>query len=165
MIDALTDIPNRRLFDMRIKDEWRRTCRNESWLSMLMLDIDKFKNYNDTYGHPQGDVLLQFVGKTLQANMKRSSDLAARLGGEEFGVLLPDTQMKGALAVAEHIRADIEAGVIMDTSTGNPTSITVSIGVTSLIPPKDGQISDFIQQADKNLYIAKTTGRNKVVAE
>jgi diguanylate cyclase (GGDEF)-like protein len=162
MIDALTDIPNRRFFDMRIKEEWRRTCRHKTSISMLMLDVDKFKDYNDTYGHPQGDHLLKFIARTLTENLHRPSDMAARLGGEEFAVLLGDTDTMGALKVAEAIRRAIEAGVV-NTPQGDPTSITVSIGIMTIVPTTEMEIADFIQQADKHLYIAKENGRNRVV--
>jgi diguanylate cyclase (GGDEF)-like protein len=162
MIDALTDIPNRRFFDMRIKEEWRRTCRHKSCMSILMLDVDQFKNYNDTYGHPQGDQLLKFIGRVLSNNLHRPSDMAARLGGEEFAVLLGDTDTTGAIKVAEAIRRDVETGVVF-TPQGEPTSITISIGVSTVIPTMEGEIGDFIQQADKYLYMAKETGRNRVV--
>jgi diguanylate cyclase (GGDEF)-like protein len=162
MIDALTDIPNRRFFDMRIKEEWRRTCRHKSSMSILMLDVDKFKDYNDTYGHPQGDQLLKFIGRVLMDNLHRPSDMAARLGGEEFAVLLGDTDMMGAVKIAEAIRRDVEGGIVY-TPQGEPTSITISVGVSTVIPTVDDEISDFIQQADKHLYIAKENGRNRVV--
>jgi diguanylate cyclase (GGDEF)-like protein len=162
MIDALTDIPNRRFFDMRIKEEWRRTCRHKSCMCILMLDGDQFKNYNDTDGHPQGDQLLKFIGRVLTNNLHRPSDMAARLGGEEFAVLLGDTDTTGAIKVAEAIRQDVETGVV-HTPQGDPTSITISIGVSTVIPTMEGEIADFIQQADKYLYIAKETGRNRVV--
>jgi diguanylate cyclase (GGDEF)-like protein len=133
---------------------------------MLMLDVDKFKNYNDTYGHPQGDLLLQFVGKTLIACLRRTSDMAARYGGDEFAVLLGDTDAAGAAVVAEQIRAAIEAGRVPrvgpDGSMAD-TSVTVSIGINALVPSLDAEMGDFVQGADQNLYIAKDTGRNRVV--
>jgi diguanylate cyclase (GGDEF)-like protein len=166
LIDALTELPNRRCFDSRIRDEWRRTWRRQSSLSILMLDVDKFKNYNDSYGHPQGDLLLQFVGKTLMACIHRPTDMAARMGGEEFAVILGDTSREGGVVVAENIRAAIEAGRVPYTDFEGvvcDTSVTVSIGVNSLVPGPELLIDEFIQRADKNLYIAKETGRNKVV--
>jgi diguanylate cyclase (GGDEF)-like protein len=131
-----------------------------------MLDVDKFKNYNDTYGHPQGDLLLQFVGKTLKSCIHRPTDMAARIGGEEFAVILADTDRNGALVVAEHIRAAIEAGRVPYTDVNGvvrDTSVTVSIGVNSLVPGPELLINEFIQGADRNLYTAKETGRNRVV--
>ncbi|MDR0400215.1 MAG: diguanylate cyclase [Treponema sp.] len=163
MIDPLTDIPNRRLFDMRIKEEWRRAYRHHSCLSMLMLDVDNFKRYNDTYGHPQGDQLLKFIGEVLMDNLHRPSDMAARLGGEEFAVLLGDTDITGAVKVAEDIRRDVGKGIV-PTPQGEPTSITISIGVGTIIPTIEGDFADLIQQADKYLYIAKENGRNRVVS-
>ncbi|MDR2746666.1 MAG: diguanylate cyclase [Treponema sp.] len=162
MIDALTDIPNRRFFDMRIKEEWRRACRHKTCMSMLMLDVDNFKKYNDTYGHPQGDRLLKFIGKVLQDNLHRPSDMAARLGGEEFAVLLGDTDTVGAIRVADAIRQDVEKGIV-PTPQGKPTSITISIGIGSILPVMDGDFMDLVQQADKYLYIAKESGRNRIV--
>jgi diguanylate cyclase (GGDEF)-like protein len=162
MIDALTDIPNRRFFDLRIKEEWRRTYRHKAAISMLMLDVDKFKNYNDTYGHPQGDQMLKFIARVLTENLHRPSDMAARLGGEEFAILLGDTDALGAAKVAEVIRRAVEVGIVY-TPQGEPTSITVSIGISTMIPTIDTEIADFIQEADKNLYIAKDRGRNQVV--
>ncbi|MDR2136307.1 MAG: diguanylate cyclase [Treponema sp.] len=161
MIDALTDIPNRRFFDMRIKEEWRRTYRHKSCMSILMLDLDNFKKYNDTYGHPQGDRLLKFIGKVLMDNLHRPSDMAARLGGEEFAVLLGDTDTAGAVKVAEAIRRDIESGIVY-TPEGEPTSITVSAGISSIVPAMNGDYMDLIQQADKYLYVAKENGRNRI---
>jgi diguanylate cyclase (GGDEF)-like protein len=162
MIDALTDIPNRRFFDMRIKEEWRRTYRHKSCMSMLMLDVDNFKIYNDTYGHPQGDQLLKFIGKVLMDNLHRPSDMAARLGGEEFAVLLGDTDTTGAVKVAEAIRRDVEKGIV-PTPQGEPTSITISIGIGSIVPTMEGDFMDLIQQADKYLYLAKEKGRNRIM--
>jgi diguanylate cyclase (GGDEF)-like protein len=162
MIDALTDIPNRRFFDMRIKEEWRRACRHKTCMSMLMLDVDNFKKYNDAYGHPQGDRLLKFIGRVLLDNLHRPSDMAARLGGEEFAVLLGDTDTVGAIRVAEAIRQDVEKGIVY-TPKGEPTSITISIGIGSIMPTMEGDFMDLVQLADKYLYIAKESGRNRIV--
>jgi diguanylate cyclase (GGDEF)-like protein len=167
LIDALTEIPNRRCFDMRIRDEWRRTWRRQSSLSILMLDVDKFKVYNDSYGHPQGDLLLQFVGKTLMSCIHRPTDMAARMGGEEFAVILGDTNRDGSAVVAENIRSGIEKGRVPYTDfegVVRDTSVTVSIGINSLVPGPELLIDEFIRNADKNLYIAKESGRNKVVS-
>jgi diguanylate cyclase (GGDEF)-like protein len=166
LIDALTELPNRRCFDIRIRDEWRRNWRRQSSLSILMLDVDKFKNYNDSYGHPQGDLLLRFVGKTLASCIHRPTDMAARMGGEEFAIILGDTNREGGIVVAEHIRASIEAGRVPYTDFEGvvyDTSVTVSIGVNSRVPGPELLIDEFIQKADKNLYIAKETGRNKII--
>jgi diguanylate cyclase (GGDEF)-like protein len=165
LTDVLTDIPNRRSFDARIRDEWRRTWRRQSPLSILMLDVDNFKQYNDTYGHPQGDKVLRFVGKTLQSCIHRPTDLAARIGGEEFAVILGDTDHTGARVVAENIRVAVETGRVPCADVNgvvSDTSVTVSIGINSVVPGPELQIDEFIRHADKNLYAAKESGRNRV---
>jgi diguanylate cyclase (GGDEF)-like protein len=107
--DPLTDIPNRRCFDDRLSIEWKRALREKLPIAFMMMDVDKFKNYNDTYGHPQGDLLLKALAKVLESAARRPADLAARLGGEEFGLLLPDATLEAAAVVAEKIRASVEA--------------------------------------------------------
>jgi diguanylate cyclase (GGDEF)-like protein len=162
LIDGLTNIPNRRSFDDRIEMEWRRAIREKMPLSFLMMDVDNFKSYNDTYGHPQGDILLQTISKIFTAAAMRPADLAARLGGEEFGVLLPDTDLESALVIAEKIRSNVET-VRISTANGEiMTNITISIGVVSLIPTEQATIRSFIAQADRNLYAAKNMGRNRI---
>ncbi|MDR2103133.1 MAG: diguanylate cyclase [Treponema sp.] len=164
LVDGLTDIPNRRCFDDRLALEWRRALRERRPLAFLMMDLDKFKTYNDTYGHPQGDLLLQTVARILSAAAKRAADLAARLGGEEFGLLLPDTHSEAARGIAENIRAEVEALRIPSAGGKVLTQITVSIGVISLIPNEKTSPEAFIAAADKNLYTAKKSGRNRVCA-
>ncbi|MDR2606807.1 MAG: diguanylate cyclase [Treponema sp.] len=164
MIDALTDIPNRRNFDIRVREEWRRETRTGSSLSMLMVDIDFFKHYNDTYGHPQGDILLRSLASLFTVHLKRPSDFVARLGGEEFAILLPGTNREGAAVMAEKIRAATEEMVVPVADQKKNTNITISIGVATLIPDKDTPVEELIEKADKNLYAAKSSGRNTVVA-
>jgi diguanylate cyclase (GGDEF)-like protein len=162
LIDGLTNIPNRRCFDDRIALEWRRAVREKSSLSFLMMDVDKFKNYNDTYGHPQGDTLLKTLAGIFAAAAKRSTDLAARLGGEEFGILLPETDQDAVLAVAERVRAAVEA-IRVPTADGETiTTATISIGAVSAIPDDKTSVKDFLALADQRLYTAKNTGRNRV---
>ena len=162
MKDQLTGIPNRRSFDNRLELEWNRAIREKEPISFLMLDIDKFKNYNDTFGHQQGDVALKTVAQTIKNSLNRSFDMAARWGGEEFAVLLPNTGMNGALKVGERIRTSMEKTVV---PCADPYGkmVTISIGVSSLIPSKDFLISGFIELADNGLYKAKEAGRNKVM--
>ncbi|MFP3155280.1 diguanylate cyclase [Lachnospiraceae bacterium ZAX-1] len=162
LFDPLTDIPNRRSFDNHIAIEWRRAIREKSPISFLMMDVDKFKSYNDTYGHPQGDVLLKTIAKIFTSVARRPSDLAARLGGEEFGVLLPDTELEGAFEIAEAIRTEVAATQIPLTEGAGMTSATISIGAISFMPKEGDEAKDFISKADEHLYTAKTTGRNKV---
>ena len=162
LIDALTKIANRRGFENRLNVEWSRAVRDKTLLSLLIMDIDKFKNYNDTYGHQQGDVALKSLAETASKALLRSVDFAARWGGEEFVVLLPGADFSGALAVAERIRKNMEDAVIL-TDDGVVTGITVSIGVNSIVPGQGCSAEDFIRKADQALYTAKETGRNKVV--
>jgi diguanylate cyclase (GGDEF)-like protein len=162
LIDPLTNIANRRSFDAHLEREWRNAVRKQSSLSLLMLDVDKFKAYNDTYGHPQGDILLKSLAGHIQAAARRPRDLAARIGGEEFVVLCPDTNHDGALDIAEHLRCAVEDSTV-PTIDDTPTSTTISIGVASLIPTETDRSPNFVELADKRLYAAKADGRNRVV--
>jgi len=161
MIDQLTDIPNRRSFDSRLNMEWKRAIREKTALSIFMIDVDKFKTYNDTYGHQQGDIVLQRAAEIFMSTIRRPGDFAARWGGEEFAVLLPVTDMDGAVKVAEQIRANVEKAVIPCTD-GGITKVTISLGVNSELPDNDKSLDGFISGADSALYTAKETGRNRI---
>jgi len=161
MTDTLTGLPNRRSFDERIGVEWNRAAREKEPLSMLMIDVDNFKHYNDRYGHMQGDVLLQTIGEIFKQTVKRAGDFVARWGGEEFAVLLPNTDHDEAIIVAEQIRANTETAVIAHHD-GTAASVTVSIGVNTEIPSTNKTLNDFIIKADDNLYSAKNSGKNRV---
>jgi len=161
MVDQLTDMANRRGFDQRMDREWRTAVRARSAVSLMMIDVDNFKIYNDTYGHQQGDVALRTVADVLKRNLMRSTDFAARWGGEEFTVLLPMTDMRGALSIAEVIRANIE-NTIISCPDGTSTNVTLSIGLNTQIPTQNDSIDDFISKADNALYLAKKTGKNRV---
>ena len=163
LIDALTGIQNRRAFDEQTRYEWGRAVRERSNISLLMLDVDKFKVYNDTYGHPQGDLLLQAIGQAMRDVLSRSVDLAYRYGGEEFAVLLPGTALEGAVIVAEKLRAQIKA---LEVPCGETlTRVTVSIGVASAQPKMNDALEALIKQADQMLYRAKENGRDQVQFE
>ena len=162
LTDALTGLPNRRSFEDRMEMEWRRAAREQKSLSFLMVDFDGFKAYNDNYGHPQGDSLLRAAAGVFTSWAKRPADHPARLGGEEFGILLPDTELKPALVIAEGIRAAIENLRLPVKDSKKPSSVTVSIGVNSIIPQRDNTIMDFISGADEALYAAKKAGKNRV---
>lgn len=162
VMDPLTKIPNRRSFDNRLTLEWNRAIRGKTKLSILVLDIDKFKYYNDEFGHQQGDLALKTVAGTIMQSVKRSIDFAARWGGEEFIVLLPETDLQGAMIVAERIRKEIE-NMHIPCSEEKGKRITISIGVNTQIPMTHEKIDEFISVADAALYKAKETGRNKVV--
>jgi len=161
LVDTLTEIANRRGFDERFKTEWGRAIREQAHISYMMMDIDLFKKYNDTYGHQQGDVALARFAETAESTLNRSTDFIARWGGEEFVVLLQNTNIEGTAKVAEKIRKNIE-DMVITTETGEETCITVSIGVTSIIPTTATSQCDFLNSADKALYKAKASGRNRV---
>ena len=161
MIDQLTSIANRRGFNVRMNMEWNRAIRVNTPISILIMDVDKFKVYNDTYGHQQGDVALQAVVKVVVQSINRPADFAARWGGEEFVILLPNTDANGALYIAERIRMDI-SNVVIPCADGAETKVTVSIGVKTQSPVRGSSLDSFIANADKALYTAKETGRNRV---
>jgi diguanylate cyclase (GGDEF)-like protein len=162
MRDQLTGIPNRRSFDYRLNWEWKRAIREKSPISILMLDVDKFKNYNDTFGHQQGDVALLSIAKVIKQTVQRLIDFAARWGGEEFIVLLPTTDSAGAVCVAEKIRTEIE-NMVIPCSNPQGMKITISVGVSTQIPTLDNLPEHTISLADNALYKAKEAGRNRVV--
>ncbi|MCL2124954.1 MAG: diguanylate cyclase [Oscillospiraceae bacterium] len=161
MIDQLTSISNRRGFDKRMDMEWIRAMRDKSSIGFLIMDVDKFKVYNDAYGHQQGDIVLQSVARTVEQSLNRPGDFAARWGGEEFVVLLPNTNIAGAVLVAELIRTNI-ASIAIPCSDGSETNVTISIGANSVIPKMNTSRDAFVADADKALYRAKETGRNRV---
>ncbi len=162
--DGLTGIPNRRHFDETLEREWRRAARSRRPLSLLMLDIDSFKLFNDTEGHQAGDDCLRNVARALSDTLHRAGDVIARYGGEEFAVLLPATDAGHALQVAEALRSRIEA-LRMPHGASPLGIITVSIGAATAVPPRDGtSCGDFVGVADAALYDAKRLGRNRVVA-
>ncbi|MCL2661943.1 MAG: diguanylate cyclase [Oscillospiraceae bacterium] len=160
-LDQLTQIPNRRSLDQQLISEWGRSIRENIPLSLLMIDVDKFKVYNDKYGHLQGDTVLQMIAETIVATLQRAGDFAARFGGEEFCVLLPGADMDGAMLVAEQIRKAIET-LVFRCEDGTAGKVTISVGVHSLIPNVTDTIPDMIAKADKAMYAAKEAGRNCV---
>ena len=161
MTDQLTNLPNRRNFDERVRLEWDRAIRNRAPISVLIIDLDNFKSYNDTYGHQQGDMALQAVAKIFIQELKRSIDYIARWGGEEFVVLLMNTDGDEAAGIAERLRISTENSSV-PLADGQVTNITISIGVNTLTPAPDSSLGDFIRHADEALYTAKRRGRNRV---
>ncbi|MDR0444496.1 MAG: diguanylate cyclase [Treponema sp.] len=163
--DQLTEIPNRRAFDNRLSMEWGRALRENLPISIMMVDVDHFKSYNDTYGHQQGDIALQSIAKIITKTLKRSTDFTARWGGEEFVVLLPNTALDGSRDIGENIRINVERAVIPGAE-GLSTKLTISIGLNSQTPARihtpDNSLDKFISGADSALYTAKETGRNRV---
>lgn len=159
--DSLTGLPNRRHFNDVINREWQRAIRENSQLSLLMIDADGFKSYNDTYGHQAGDEVLRTIGQCVGDSVRRATDLPARFGGEEFSVLLPNTDLRGAEEVAEKIRANVGAVRIRDHE-GFRSAPTVSVGVASIAPQFGQHYRNLINAADQALYEAKRNGRNRV---
>ena len=158
--DALTGVANRRSFDDTLAMEWKRHARYGRPLSLLILDVDHFKAYNDTYGHPGGDACLQKVAGALAQCVNRSEDLLARYGGEEFAALLPETPIKGARALAEAMCAALTALKLPHSASPTGSYVTASIGVACLIPEADSVSGTLVDAADEALYRAKAEGRN-----
>jgi diguanylate cyclase (GGDEF)-like protein len=162
-VDALTGIANRRALDEALGAEWRRAARASNCLTLVLVDIDFFKAYNDTYGHPAGDACLARVARLLESVLRRPADLAGRFGGEEFVILLPDTSLEGAFAVAERVRAGVEAFGIVHTASSVASVVTISAGVASATPAAGILPPSLVEAADTALYEAKAAGRNRVV--
>jgi len=158
--DELTGINNRRHFQQMLQMEWKRAVRFRRQLSLIMLDVDHFKEYNDTFGHLQGDSVLKHIGVLLKKNL-REVDTVARFGGEEFVLLLPDTDKRGAVVVAEKVRAVVAGHKFLDDELKDTRRITISAGVATY-PDDVGEMEDLIDQADIALYRAKEKGRNLV---
>jgi two-component system chemotaxis family response regulator WspR len=161
--DSLTGLANRRYFDEYLEIEWSRALRDQSELSLLMIDVDYFKAYNDQHGHVAGDEVLRRVGESLRSSCTRATDLAARYGGEEFAVIMPGTAAGGARLQAEKIRRAVEAlGIPHDLpKPGSP--ISVSIGIATIRPSVEHDPLSLVIKADEGLYLAKHSGRNQVV--
>jgi diguanylate cyclase (GGDEF)-like protein len=161
--DALTGLPNKRSLEAAIVRDLARADRDKTWLSLVVVDVDHFKKFNDTYGHATGDQVLQAVGKALSRHL-RAGDLAGRYGGEEFVLVLPGSNMIGARIAAERIRKALEATVV-ETEHG-PLKVTASFGGASACGPGCGGTRDALfARADAALYEAKRTGRNRVVVD
>lgn len=162
-IDGLTGIANRRKFDIELDKEWRQAIREKRPLALLMFDIDHFKEYNDQYGHQEGDRCIQRVAGVLNSSMQRSGDLVARYGGEEFVAILPGLSSTPAEKIAERIRLAVENMKLPRSGNVSAQIVTISIGVASCVPNQNEQSSILLQQADASLYRAKHEGRNRVV--
>ena len=161
-IDMLSGLANRRGFQSRLDFEWMKAQQYDSELSLLMIDVDHFKLYNDTYGHPEGDACLTRLGETLAGIAAGTMGFAGRYGGEEFCLLLPNTDALKALAIGETVRAAVQA-LAMPHATSSHQTVTVSIGVAATLPNDTQRPGDLIEAADAALYAAKHRGRNAVV--
>jgi diguanylate cyclase len=163
LTDPLTGIPNRKLFESRLREAARNAVETSEPLALLMLDIDHFKRFNDTYGHQLGDQVLRLVAKTLADGVK-GRDTPARFGGEEFVIVLPQTRLENAVTLAEQIRRTMARHKVVRKDTGEEYGvIALSVGASVYRPGED--LADLIRRADAALYHAKHTGRNRVVAE
>lgn len=165
VIDGLTQIPNRRKFDEYLDAEWKRHYRSKEPLSVILCDIDFFKFYNDNYGHQAGDDCLQQVAQAINGCTHRSTDLAARYGGEEFALVLPNTNSRGAYAMAEAVRNAVMSLHVPHEKSKVNEYVTLSVGVATTVPGPEKTAEALLALADENLYEAKEKGRNQSIAK
>jgi diguanylate cyclase (GGDEF)-like protein len=160
--DGLTGVANRRRGDAYLKEVWKRLRRERRPLSLIMLDVDHFKAFNDNYGHQAGDDCLTVVASVINDQLKRPADMVARYGGEEFMVILPETDKEGAQRLAEQVREALESRAIEHAFSSAGNRVTVSAGGATLVPGSDGGPELLLREADIALYRAKRMGRNRV---
>lgn len=161
--DGLTGVANRRSFDDTLEAEWLRGTRDVKPLSLVLIDVDHFKRYNDAFGHQGGDACLKNIAAALTASCHRSADLIARYGGEEFAAILPGTTASGALTVAERIRADVAALALPHPGNEGIGRVSISLGVATVVPDRTLELKELIEAADRALYAAKGAGRNRAM--
>jgi diguanylate cyclase (GGDEF)-like protein len=161
-VDGLLDIANRRHFEERLAEEWRRGARERKPLAVLMIDVDHFKPYNDKYGHQAGDSCLKAVARAAEAALRRPGDLLARYGGEELVMLLPNTERDGAHAIALTVCANLAALNLPHAASPDAAHVTVSVGIASMVPGRGADADKMIAAADHALYLAKQQGRNRI---
>jgi diguanylate cyclase (GGDEF)-like protein len=160
-LDGLTQLANRRCFNEHLEQEWRRMAREQQPLALILCDIDFFKQYNDTYGHPAGDDCLRQVSAMLQACAKRPADLAARYGGEEFILTLPKTPIEGAIELAQRIQAQLSQLRLPHATSQVSAHLTLSMGIATMIPQLIRSPNELVEIADQALYRAKQEGRDR----
>lgn len=165
VMDGLTGVPNRRYFDEHLVKEWRRARRNDTSLGLIMVDIDFFKRYNDTYGHQQGDECLKQVARAASLALQRASEFLARYGGEEFAVIIADADINEVMYVAERIRLLVAKLGLAHESSVCCDHVSVSLGIASDSPGGIETVKKLVEAADKSLYWAKERGRNRVGIE
>jgi len=163
LIDGLTGVANRRQFEQVLPVSWSQCAREKQPLTIILLDIDFFKHFNDTYGHTEGDVCLRLVAQKINDTVNRPYDLVARFGGEEFICILPNTDLIGGTYVAQQIVDSIVSLKIPHINSPISAFVTISAGVSSVVPEYDMSSTTLIEEADKQLYIAKDRGRNRVL--
>ncbi len=160
--DSLTEVANRRCFDLALDAEWRRAMRDGHPLSLVMVDVDHFKQFNDLHGHREGDHCLRRVAKAMSQTQARPGDVLARYGGEEFAVILPGTDLQGACWIGEQLRVAVMALRISQRCAGHARQVTISVGCASVYPTANLTCYSLLQTADEQLYLAKHSGRNCV---
>ncbi|MCG8567809.1 MAG: diguanylate cyclase [Desulfobacterales bacterium] len=159
-VDGLTDLPNRRFFDETLQREWNRGLRTRKPLTLILADIDHFKAYNDFYGHVLGDECLKRVGQQLQETLFRDMDSVARYGGEEFVAILPETDLAGGEIVAQRMLRDIVALKLPHHPSPTVPWVTVSLGISTMVPRPESSATHLVENADRALYFSKASGRN-----
>jgi len=162
LLDGLTGVANRRKFDEELELNWRRSLREKSALSVIIIDVDHFKRFNDRYGHQRGDACLQTVATALNGVIRRPYDLLARYGGEEFACVLPDTALLEAVQIAERMQAAVRALKLEHMDSEVEQVVTVSLGVATVVPTVGGTSEAVVAEADRQLYQAKQAGRARV---
>jgi two-component system chemotaxis family response regulator WspR len=162
-IDGLTGVSSRRHFDEYLQAQWKQAVREQSPLAILMIDVDNFKRYNDTYGHVAGDEVLKRVAAAIKGTFVRPTDLVARFGGEEFVALLPSTPLGPLQSLGERLRANVEGLRLPHRASTVGDCVTISVGGTAMIPQREESALRFIEVADGALYEAKGGGKNRVV--
>lgn len=160
--DEGSGVANKRYFNKFFEIEWKKAIRNKNEISIIMIDVDYFKSYNDIYGHIEGDKCLAKIARTISNCLERPSDFVARFGGEEFVCVLPETDRIGAFIVAEKIRKKVESINITHRKTNNSEVVTVSLGVNTVTPDSSSDMLEFVYNADNALYSSKNNGRNRV---
>lgn len=164
LVDGLTGIANRRRLEQELESAWKQCLRNRSPLSLMMIDVDYFKRYNDTYGHQLGDSCLQMVAQTIKKSLRRPQDIVARYGGEEFVCVLPETDYQGASYVSRDILSGVEAMQLEHRDSDASVWVTVSIGAVTQVPHMESSVDALLELADKQLYKSKAAGRARVTA-
>ena len=165
MTDSLTGVRNRRCFDLELKRELKIARRYGGDLSLIVIDVDSFKAVNDQHGHAVGDAVLEAIARRLEGLLPRDTDWLARLGGEEFGVVLPQTRLRGAAKVAESIRAGVEARPIATQVGLLPIRVSLGVSGTQQLQPREPSVEELLRRADACLYRSKRNGRNRVTVD
>jgi diguanylate cyclase (GGDEF)-like protein len=159
--DGLTGLANRREFDQYLEQEWEKSIQNKREISLILCDVDQFKNYNDTYGHPAGDGCLAQIAEAISRAVKRPQDLVARYGGEEFVLVLPNTSVDGAVQVVKDIQKEVRSKQISHRTSAVDQYITLSLGICTMLATPQRSSIDLLSAADQALYQAKQSGRNR----